>query len=211
MRQNSVLNRTAIVVVLLSAAACVPYTWFDKVQYDNMAARLEYQGFSFERPPNRLWYFLQSEQSYTSVTLRRDFWIPSDTHTFYALVAIGGIDRQPESHEDFAELARSEEQKADYPIEKESYEQHLTTRQNQWCIRFDSSYKVTGHPKVPDRELRMILHGYRCLHPAWPERTLDFYYSERGLPSELDPKLSSEGETFLEGVRIDIAPGTPAA
>jgi hypothetical protein len=57
----------------------------------------------------------------------------------------------------------------------------------------------------------MILHGYRCLHPAWPERTLDFYYSERGLPSELDPKLSSEGETFLEGVRIDIAPGTPAA
>jgi hypothetical protein len=207
--------RTRIVGLLagLSLTACipVPYTWFDKVQYDNMAPRLEYQGFSFDRPPNRLWYMRQSEQSYTSVTLRRDSWVPSATHTFYAIVQIGGVSRQPESHEDFAELARNEEQRADYEIRRESYEQALTIRQNQWCIRFESSYTIPRHPKVPDGELLMILRGYRCLHPAWPERTLDFYYSERGLPDEIDPDLWTEGETFLEGVRIDVAPGTPAA
>jgi hypothetical protein len=211
MRQNPVQIRIAILLVLFSAIACVPYTWFDEVRYDNMAPRLEYQGFSFERPPNRQWYFRQSEQTHTSVTLRRDFWVPSDTHTFYAVVEIGEIDRQPASHEEFAELARSEKQNADYEIRTEFYEQRLTTRQNQWCIRFESSYKIPAHPEVPDRELRMILRGYRCLHPAWPERTLNFFYSERGLPDELDPKLSAEGETFLEGVRIDVAPGTPAA
>jgi hypothetical protein len=56
----------------------------------------------------------------------------------------------------------------------------------------------------------MIVRGYRCLHPAWPKTTLDFFYSERGLPDEIDPMLSKEGEEFLDGVRIDIAPNTPA-
>jgi len=100
-----------------------------------MARRLEYQGFSFDRPPNRHWYFRQSEQSHSSVTLRRDFSVPNDTHTFYAVVEIGGIDAQPSSHEEFAKLARSEKQNADYEIKTESYEQRLVTRQNQWCIR----------------------------------------------------------------------------
>jgi hypothetical protein len=204
--------RVAILVVALSATGCipVPYTWFDKVQYDNMAPRLEYQGFSFDRPPNRFWYFRQSEQSYTSVMLRRDFWLPSETHTFYARVSVGGIERQPQSHGEFAELARSDEQYAEYEIRPVSYEEELTTWQNQWCIRFESVHTVVGHPRVPDRELTMILRGYRCLHPAWPERTLDFLYSERGLPDEIDAKLSAEGEVFLDGVSIDVAPGTPA-
>jgi len=55
------------------------------------------------------------------------------------------------------------------------------------------------------------LRGYRCLHPAFPKTTLDFFYSERGPPEELDPKLYEEGEQILDGVRIDIAPGTPAS
>jgi hypothetical protein len=56
----------------------------------------------------------------------------------------------------------------------------------------------------------MILRGFRCLHRAWLKVTLDFFYSERGLADEIDPKLWEEGEEFLRGVRIDVAPGTPA-
>jgi hypothetical protein len=56
----------------------------------------------------------------------------------------------------------------------------------------------------------MRLGGYRCLHPAWPKVTVDFFHSERGLPGELDSKLTEEGEAFLKGVRIDIPPNTPA-
>ena len=39
---------------------------------------------------------------------------------------------------------------------------------------------------------------------------LTFYYSERGTREEIDPVLSQEGERFLRGVRIDVAPGVPA-
>ena len=90
-----------------------------------------------------------------------------------------------------------------------SIEQALTTQQNQWCIRFESSHVVIGAPPAPDRELTMIVRGYRCLHPTWPKTTLDFFCSERGLSDEINPKLWEEGEEFLNGVRIDITPHTP--
>ena len=207
------LVRTFAIVVTSLLVGCIPVpaTWFDEIRYDNMARRLQYDGFSFDRPPNRKWYFLQSERSYTDTTLRRHIYSLSTTHTFYAQISLGGIEEVPSSHEEFAELARSKGQKAPYEIRTVSYEQRLTTRQNQWCIRFESSHIVIGAPQAPDSELTMNLRGFRCLHPAWPRVTLDFFYSQRGLAEEIDPKLSEEGETFLRGVRIDLAPGTPAA
>jgi hypothetical protein len=209
MRLHVASRRSASIVALVCLIGCASY--FDKVTYDQMARRLSYQGFSFDRPPNRNWYLLKSEQSYTDVTLRRDFWNPSKTHSFYASVSLAALPGQPATQEEFAELARLKEQRADYEVKTVSYEQHLTTRQKQWCIRIDATYDVRGAPVAPDRELTMTIRGYRCLHPTWPKTTLDFFYSERGLPSEIDPKLSKEGEKFLEGVRIDVAPGTPAS
>ncbi len=204
------IARVIVVMVAASLAGCVPATWFNRIDSLHMAPRLEYQGFSFDRPPSILWYLLQDEQSHTDATLRREIFPPSDTHTFYAMVAIGGIERQPETHEEFAELARSKGQQAPYQITTVSYEQTLATRQNQWCIRVEGVYSVMGAPLAPERELTMITRGYRCLHPAEPKATLDFFYSERGLPDELDSDLAQEGETFLKGVRIDVAPNTPA-
>ncbi len=200
---------SAVFFALAFLAGCAAL--FDKVRQPSMAPRLAYQGFSFDRPSSSDWYLLRSEEDYTHVALRRDVWRPSETHSFFALVSLGGIERQPQSHEEFAELAKSTGQKAPYEIQTVSYEQRLTTRQNQWCIRTDASYVVIGAPVAPDRKLTMIVRGYRCLHPAWPKTTLDFFYSERGLPDEIDPQLSKEGEAFLEGVRIDIAPNTPAS
>jgi hypothetical protein len=205
------ITRAAVGLAALVAVACVPATWFNRIDYSHMEPRLAYQGFSFDRPPSIHWYLLQSEQSHTNAILRREIISLSETHTFYATVALGGVERQPESHEEFAELARSKGQQAPYETTTRSYEQSLTTRQNQWCIRVEGEYRVVGAPQSPDRELTMILRGYRCLHPAWPKTTLDFFFSERGLPDELDPKLAEEGEAFLQGVRIDVAPNTPAA
>jgi hypothetical protein len=209
-QRGLMLIRSLSVLLAIVFVGCVPYHWFDKVGYYNMAPRLEYQGFSFKRPPNRHWYMLQSEQSHTEATLRREVFSFSETHTFYATVALGGIERQPESHEEFAELARSKGQQAPYETTTVSYEQTLTTRQNQWCIRVDGEYSVVGAPQAPERELTMIVRGYRCLHPAWPKTTLDFFFSERGLPDQLNANLLQEGEAFIESIRIDVASNTPA-
>jgi hypothetical protein len=210
-----VLLRAGVAISVLFAlnfVACIPVPakWFDKIQQPNMAPRLHYQGFSFARPPNHLWYFRQSEQSLSEVILRRDFWAPSKTHTFIAHVHIGLLDQEPMSHEHFGILARFPEQEGPYPIRSISYEQSLTTQQGQWCVRFESQNVAIGPPAVPDSELAILFRGYRCVHPAWPLRTLDFFYSERGLEAELQPKLYEEGQLFLNGVRIDIEYDVPA-
>lgn len=201
------MYRIAIVGVV--SALCAGCATLDgRIDYFEMAPRLEYTGFSFDRPPGPEWFIVDAEQTYTSVTLRRE--TRSETHSFYAIVALSGLEDQPGSHEEFLELARPRRQQASYSVEELSREQSPVSIQNQWCLRFDTLAAVRGAPIAPDRELRMTVRGFRCLHPANPRTTLDFYYSERGLPDEIDPELADEGERFLRGVRIDVAPGTPA-
>jgi hypothetical protein len=195
-----------VVAVLLAGCAAVAG---ERITQFEMAPRLEYQGFSFNRPPNSNWYMLRGEQTHTEVTLRRE--IDSPTHSFYAMIALARLERQPSSHEEFAELARSKGQQAPYPTRDLSREHKLVAIQNQWCIRVESLSAQLGAPPAPSQELHLIVRGFRCLHPTWPRTSLDFFYSERGLPEEIDPDLSEEGEAFLEGVRIDVAPGKPAA
>ena len=134
----------------------------------------------------------------------------SITHTFYVAVAIGGIEREPTSHEDFANLARLTGQQASYEVNQISYTQKSVLKQGQWCIRVESLDSVRGAPVEPTAELRMVIKGCRCLHPAFPKTTVDFFFSERGRKDELRPDLYEEAEVFLRGVRIDVAPDTPA-
>ena len=202
---RSVLTALVVLVVWTGCAS------LDRISYREMAPRLEYQGFSFDRPANSNWYILRSEEQYTSVRIHRDLTPTSPTHTFYTAVAIGGVERQPTSHAEFAELARSKGRTAPYQISEISYHQELTTKQGQWCIRVESVDAVRGAPVAPQQTLTMVIRGFRCLHPAFPTATLDFFYSERGLPEELDPNLYEEGEAILRSVRIDVAPNTAAA
>ncbi len=202
------LSRTIVCLIAGLVAGCA--TLVDGVPHSEMAPRLSYQGFSFDRPPNSNWYMLRSEEEPTRVLLRRNTVPPSITHTFYVAVAIGGIEREPTSHEDFANLARLTGQQASYEVNQISYTQKSVLKQGQWCIRVESLDSVRGAPVEPTAELRMVIKGCRCLHPAFPKTTVDFFFSERGRKDELRPDLYEEAEVFLRGVRIDVAPDTPA-
>jgi hypothetical protein len=203
------IQRISLVALVAALSGCA--TWFDRIDYFHMRPRMEYQGFSFDRPPGPRWFLRQSEQSHTSAMLWRDPSKPSKTHTFYAQVSLFQLPAQPASHEEFAKLAEPPAQKAPYQDHETSRHSELATVQGQWCIRFETTDSVLGAPVAPDQELVLILRGFRCLHPTFPKAALTFFYSERGTPEEIDPELSEEGETFLRGVRIDVAPGVPAA
>lgn len=186
---------------LLAGCAATP----SRISYDEMAPRLSYQGFSFLKPASTGWFIVRDEEQPADVTLRRD--LGSSTHTFYARVSLGALDRQPETAREFAKLARIK-QTAPYPIRELSNAEQTVEIQGQWCIRTDNVSAVRTSADGP--ELRMVVTSYRCLHPAFPQVTLDFFYSERGLPSEISPALAADGEQFLRGVRIDMTPEIPA-
>jgi hypothetical protein len=204
-----VLRHLSLAALVGLCCACASLS--DRVDYFAMAPRLEYQGFSFDRPPGPRWWFLQSEQTHTSAFLHRDTNEGGRTHSFYASVSLGSLPRQPATAEEFAQLVDPPVQKADYDIVETSRHVESVARQGQWCIRFETTNQVHGAPVAPDQELVLILRGFRCLHPAFPQTELTMFYSERGTSAELDPALSEEGEAFLRGVRIDFAPGTPAS
>ncbi|HEY2774696.1 MAG TPA: hypothetical protein VGK20_11680 [Candidatus Binatia bacterium] len=197
-------------IALAASLACACSVTAGEIHRGDMPPRSSYLGFSFARPVSWEWYLLRSDEHDDDVMLRRHLHPESDTHSFFARVSLGHLDRQPASASEFAEMARATSQDAPYQVQLVSYEQHPAPRQEQWCIRFDSSYLVRGSPVAPHEDLTMILRGYRCLHPKWPRTTLDFFYSERGPASEIDPGLSREGEAFLDGVRIDMATDMPA-
>lgn|GEM_PF-1650143 len=201
-------TRFGLLAIAGIATSCA--SWFDEIGYFDMAPRLAYQGFSFDRPPNPFWYLRQSEETHTSVTLRRHLPVPSATHTFYARVALASLPSEPTSHAEFAEMAAPGAQEAPYEVRETSRRTELATRQGQWCIRYETEHRVRGAPAAPDRELVLLVRGERCLHPGFPRAVLDLHYSERGLPEELDSRLHEEGEAFLRGVRMDVAPGGPA-
>ena len=49
--------------------------------------------------------------------------------------------------------------------------------------------------------LRMYIKGIVSLHPYFPDVYLDIFYSERGLPEEIKPRImEKDGEAFLEGI-----------
>ncbi|HKC49441.1 MAG TPA: hypothetical protein VKF60_01520 [Myxococcota bacterium] len=204
------IRRVSLAALVAVCSGCA--SWFDRIDYFDMPPRLEYQGFSFDRPPGPLWYMRPSEQSRTFAMLWRDRdpSKPSATHSFFAQISLDRLAAQPASAEEFAKLAEVPVQKALYQVREVSRQSEAATQQGQWCIRFETTTLQVGAPVAPDQELVLTLRGLRCLHPAFPKGVLTFYYSERGTREEIDPELSEEGETFLHGVRIDVAPGTPA-
>lgn len=190
--------RTSLLWIVVLLAGCSAKN--DRLNQPQMAPRMEYQGFSFARPDSPRWFILNSEAHDSDVTLRWD--LHSPTHTFYARVALGNLERQPKSHEEFAELARATAKEPDV-VRELTRGESLVEVQGQWCIRTDTVDAV--QPATGAAQLRVAVHGYRCLHPSLPQRTLEWFYSEQGLPSEFSAILAEDGEKFLRGVRMDAA------
>jgi len=194
--------RLLALALLPAALACGGMAGFDRVERRHMGSRLAFAGFSFAPPPGPQWYLLQSEQTHASALLRRD-----GAPAFHARVSLGWLPSQPGSHAGFGELARAERAPTRDALRTAAYEQALATRQGLWCIRFAGRYRLVG--AVGD-DRTLVERGYRCLHPAWAETSLDFSYVQIGRSERLDPALSAGGEAFLRGVRIEFGPEQPA-
>ena len=186
---------------VVACASLIPRT-----KYDEMPERFVYADFTVDRPPNASWFAYDAEVEPADcwnpglmrckVIFRRD--LESSTHSFYAIVALSMLPRQPSSHQDFAELARVDRDPHWDQSMNLSYEHELVTIQGQWCIRLEHLNELERR----GRRHHLSVRGFSCLHPRRERVRIEFIYSERGLPEEFDPALETEGEQFLRGVRI---------
>lgn len=201
-RSNPLRISLLLLVLLASGCATVP----ERITCDQMPPRTQREGFSYAKPTSSRWFLLKSEDHPDDVTLRWDLHSPA--HTFFLHVGYGDLERQPVSHEDFARLVKPRGASAGEGKELTRGEAEVTI-DGHWCVRIDSVDVV--HPKDLIPELHLARHGYRCVHPSFPRRTLDWSYTEEGLPSEFSTILEKDAEAFLAGVRIErVASAGPA-
>jgi hypothetical protein len=203
MRKGNLAILTLVVCVVTTNCAT-------KQSASTLAPRLQHQGFSSPRPPNNSWFMKKSEQNPTTLLFRRE--VPGKTHTFFYAIQLSQLEREPSSNEDFTELVHQLMVAVDDPGRHEvlSYVSRPSPRQGQFCVRYTLRVIDRKSPVFPGRELRMNLEGLACRHPLWPNVLLDAFYSERGMPEELEPALGIEGEQLLKGLIIEVKPGVPA-
>ena len=197
----------AVALLALSSAhlACA-----NRLPASQLDPKLQYQGFSASRPPSDRWYLNRDEQTPTTLLFRRE--VSGEAQSFFFSVQLSALQRTPTSDDDFAELVRAMSVAVTDPSRHEvlSYEATPTSRQGQLCVRYQLRSLDKKSPVLPGQTLRMNFEGIACRHPLWPDGVLDMSYSERGLSEQIDPSLRSEGEQLLQGIIIEVEPGTPA-
>lgn len=192
----------AAMVLALGCAGAPTAPASEFVEGAQMAPRLQYVGFSIERPAGASWFLRPSEQKRDRALLRRD--VGDLPHSFFFEVQMVQLERAAVSHEEFAQLARMDGHLTPPRFELVTYRQERVTVQGQWCIRYDSTVRDLASPRSPGQVLVVVERGFVCKHPSWPGAVVTMHYSEQALPDGLLPVLYAEGEELLRGTRIEI-------
>ncbi len=80
----------SVLVACFLAIACA-----NRLPASALAPRLQYQGFSAERPPTDSWYINRNEQDHTTLLFRRE--VSGEAHSFFFAVRPNGLEREPRS------------------------------------------------------------------------------------------------------------------
>jgi len=152
----------------------------------------------------------RDEQTSSTLLFRRE--VSGEAQSFYFSVRLSKFPKAPSSDDEFVQMVETMSVTVTDPSRHEilSYKATPTSRQSQFCVRYELRLLDKKSPAVPAKVLIMHIAGIACRHPLWPDVVADMYYSERGISEQIDPSLRSEGEQLLQGIVIEVAPGTPA-
>lgn len=201
----------ATVAILVATVGCVPmaaspgYIGPDHIRTAETKSRLQYRGFSVSPPVGRDWWVTVSEQNSAHAIFRRE--LSSSTHTFFAGVNLVQLDAKLPF-----EVAARQDHVADVSrFQMQEYQQQPDGSRPGKCLRYSSRTVDTKAPNSAGVSLQLLMRGFVCAHPSMENTAVTAYYSERGLPSELDPSLWNDLDNYLRGVQLESAPGVPAS
>lgn len=180
----------------------------DNLPTGQTALRHQYTGFSVRPLRTPGWYVRVKEQDRRYAIFRKE--LPGKTHSFVVSVGLFALQNQAETIEQFGNRLRKERAGDTSRSQVVDSEQRVDTSWGKQCVSYRVRLIDRAAPNLPGIPLELIEQGFACLHPTIKDAVVNTYHSERGLPSELDRNLQTEGEAFLKGVQIESAPGVPA-
>ena len=200
------LTLAAVASLTGCAMATAPgYIGPDVQPTSHTQSRQQYRGFSVHPPMGAGWIVRVSEQSPQQATYRRE--LPTKTHTLIAGVGLVQLDKSVPLEEALAPRGFEDSQR--YEVLENSHEPDHSRRLT--CVTYSIRLKDKQAPNSQGAPLILVDRGLVCAHPTFPGMAVRVSYSERGLESELDPRLWADFQAFLAGVQIESSPGVPAA
>jgi len=74
-----------------------------------------------------------------------------------------------------------------------------------FCVRYKEQFEDRGAKNRYGRPFLVVFnHGIICLHPENPKVSVDIYYSYRYPPDKIDKGIMSEGEEFINSLKMLI-------
>jgi hypothetical protein len=203
------LNRILLLAAVLSLTACpigiAPgYVGPNEVATWGTKGRHQYHGFSVEPPRARGWNVRVNEQRPNSAVYRLE--LPSKTHTFVAVASLLRFESDLPIPEALVPRAPTNSPNEVLSL---THEPDLTRKTP--CIRYSLELRVRNAVNSPGQPLRLVERGLSCAHPTVPGAGVRAFFSERGLPHELDPSLWEGLEAFLGSVQLESAEGVPVS
>lgn len=198
-----------VVVVLLAGcgglAVAPGYMGPAYIPTSRVSERLQQRGLSVSPPRGGAWMVDLNEQTPLEAVFRQE--LPSTTHSFLALAVL--VHLEPGVPFEQAAALQGFDDPARYEVLE--YKVQPDTSRKTPCTRYTLRLLVKTSPNAPNTPLQMLERGTVCAHPTMRDMAVRASFSERGIPTEMDPALWSGFDDFLGGIQIESAPGVPVA
>lgn len=79
----------------------------------------------------------------------------------------------------------------------------LESKTGPFCVKYVEEYQDRGAKNLSGHPFLVLMnYGITCLHPQKPDSVVDIYYSYRHPPNNRSDSLMSEGESFVNSLKI---------
>ena len=195
------LRLILVLPLVISFVACS--SGGDFVPAKKWQDKLQYTGFSVKKPKNEGWYLIKRQRESGSGTF--GYMSGNDQQAIIVAVNIASISTKPKSIEEMTSKFKKDAIYTRDPANKViSYEQAPVNKQGQMCIQ----HKLKFEKKDGQAVAAKFASGFTCVHPSLENAVIDVMFTVDGNASN---ELTKEGDDFLNGISIEVAPGKAAS
>jgi hypothetical protein len=130
---------------------------------------------------------------------------PDDDDSYAVAVTLYGLPDFFSEEQFVAHVLRERLREPDIGRFKSLHNEEVVDRsRSAWCIRYRTTSEDRAAQVGPGRTATMIMdsRGYSCRHPRKNSIGVDFGYSHRHRPGQLDPAFEEKATRFLETIEF---------
>jgi hypothetical protein len=192
--RSKTISRGSWIAAGCAALALAACTHLLETNVESLPERLDYPGFSFQRPPGEGWYMTDQPPESTMAEFKKH---SDGTETMIQVARVWPPDPVEDADQLF-EFASN--------LPGEDPQVVLENGHGDTCVRYRAHSALTVHYEASEspsqQRMRTDEDSLECLDPLWPGALLSFTYSQRrGDGGHLDG--APEADAFIRSIQFE--------